>query len=69
MTRRDLTKEEEKQIPVYLDSPFFEDNICYANWDDQLVWSKLGVSPCVTIQRIVAGLGLSRPWIECSACS
>ena len=22
----------------------------------------------VTIQRIVAGLDLSRPWVECSAC-
>ena len=43
MTRRDLTKEEE-QIPVYLDSPFIEDDICFANWDNQLVWSELGIS-------------------------
>ena len=45
MTRRALTKEEEDQILVYLNSPFFEDDICYANWDDQLVWSNLGASP------------------------
>ena len=45
MTRRDLAKEEEEKIPVYLDSPFFEEDICYANWDNQLVWSDLGVSP------------------------
>ena len=45
MTRRDLTKEEEEEITVYLNSPFFQDNICYANWEDQLVWRDLGASP------------------------
>ena len=44
MTRRNLTKEEEEQILVYLDSPFIEDNICFSNWDDQLVWCELGIS-------------------------
>ena len=45
MTRRDLTEKEEQQIPVYLDSPFIEEDICYAQWNNQLVWSNLGVSP------------------------
>ena len=45
MTKRNLTKKEEEQIPVYLDSPYIEDDICYANWSDQLVWSDLGASP------------------------
>ena len=45
MTRRELTKKEEEQIPVYLDSPYIEEDICYANWNNQLVWSNLGVSP------------------------
>ena len=45
MTRRELTKKEEEQIPVYLDSPYIEEDICYANWNDQLVWSDLGASP------------------------
>ena len=41
MTRRALTKEEEEQIPVYLNSPYIEDDLCYAWWEDQLVWSDL----------------------------
>ena len=45
MTKRNLTKKEDEQIPVYLDSPYFEDDICYANWNDQLVWSDLEQVP------------------------
>ena len=41
MTRRALTKEEEDQIPIYFNSPYIEDDLCYAWWEDQLVWSDL----------------------------
>ena len=50
MTKGELTKKEEEQIPVYLSAPFIEDNICYANWNDQLVWSELGASPWYLIK-------------------
>ena len=45
MTRRVLTKEEEEQIPVYLNSPFIEGDLCYASWENQLVWSDLEGAP------------------------
>ena len=45
MTRRTLTKEEEEQIPVYFNTPFVEDDLCYAWWEDQLVWSDLEGAP------------------------
>ena len=45
MTRRALTKEEEEQIPVYLNSPFIEDDLCYTSWEDQLIWSDLEGAP------------------------
>ena len=45
MTRRALTKEEEDQVPVYLNSPYIEDDLCYTWWEDQLVWSDLEGAP------------------------
>ena len=47
MTRRDLTKEEEEQIPVYLDTPFFstKDGLYFPHWGDKLVWSEFGKNP------------------------
>ena len=45
MSRRELTKTEEEQVPAYLGSPYFEDDICFAYWGDQLVWCELGISP------------------------
>ena len=45
MTRRALTKQEEEQIPVYLNSPYIKDDLCYAWWEDQLVWSDLDGAP------------------------
>ena len=45
MTRRTLTKEEEDQVPVYLNSPYIEDDLCYTWWEDQLVWSDLEGAP------------------------
>ena len=47
MTRRDLTKEVEEDIPVYLDTPFLsiKDNLYFAYWGDRLVWSEFGKNP------------------------
>ena len=45
MTRRDLTKEEEEHIPVYIDSPFVEDSLYFACWNNKLIWSKAGKIP------------------------